>query len=322
MKDADKDIQKELAGRGLLVHAEAYKHDYPFCWRADSDPLIQYARPAWYIRTTREKDEAIANNRSVNWLPEHIKEGRMGDFLAHNVDWALSRERYWGTPLNLWINDVTGTIDAPPSMAAILERNPQAFDHFHAAKAKDPSLSEHLIVHKPWIDQVTWTKAGEEGVYRRVPEVIDAWFDSGCMPFAQWGYPHTGEGAREVQGRASPPTSSARRSTRRAAGSTRCRWSRRCSSGPARTRRASCSATCPTRRGRRRARARGTTRRRTSSSTRCRWTSRSSTPGRWQRSPALTRKPAERVGGAQAGRRWSKAAAVRSSLARTWRGSI
>ncbi|HVH45510.1 MAG TPA: isoleucine--tRNA ligase [Labilithrix sp.] len=192
VKDADKDLIEELKEKGVLVHAETYRHPYPFCWRSDSDPLIQLARPAWYIRTTEKKEQAIANNRSVQWLPEHIKEGRMGDFLANNVDWALSRERYWGTPLNVWVNDVSGKMEAPASIAEILAKNPNAFDHWAAAKQKDPTLSEHLQVHKPWIDQVTWQNPGEEGTYRRVPEVIDCWFDSGCMPFAQWGFPHRG----------------------------------------------------------------------------------------------------------------------------------
>jgi isoleucyl-tRNA synthetase len=190
VKEADKDLEGELKEKGLLVHSEVYRHPYPFCWRADQDPLIQLARPAWYIRTTFVKDDAVANNRQVQWLPEHIKEGRMGDFLANNVDWALSRERYWGTPLNIWINDVNGKMEVPSSMQEILAKNPQAFDHFAAAKAKDPTLSEHLVIHKPWIDSVTWQNPGEEGTYRRVPEVIDCWFDSGSMPFAQWGFPH------------------------------------------------------------------------------------------------------------------------------------
>ncbi len=193
VKDCDKEIQHDLRDRGLLVHAEQYRHDYPFCWRADSDPLIQYARPAWYIATTRLKDRAIANSNAVSWLPPHIKEGRFGDFLANNVDWALSRERWWGTPLNVWVCD--GSPDhkeAPASVAEIEARNGSAFDHFHAARRADPSLSEHLIVHKPWIDQVTFPCARCEGTMRRVPEVIDCWFDSGCMPFAQWGYPHKG----------------------------------------------------------------------------------------------------------------------------------
>jgi isoleucyl-tRNA synthetase len=190
VKDCDKPLQDELKARGLLVHAELYRHDYPFCWRADSDPLIQFARPAWYIRTTARKDGALANNDAIAWLPDHIKEGRFGDFLRNNVDWALSRERYWGTPLNIWINDKSGNLEAPASMQEILSKNPRAFDHFHEARKKDPTLSEHLIVHKPWVDQVTWQNPGEEGTYRRVPEVIDCWFDSGAMPFAQWGYPH------------------------------------------------------------------------------------------------------------------------------------
>jgi isoleucyl-tRNA synthetase len=192
VKDCDKAISHDLKDRGLLVHAETYRHDYPFCWRADTDPLIQYARPAWYIRTTSSIEKAIANNRSVRWLPEHIKEGRFGDFLAHNVDWALSRERWWGTPLNVWICDKDADHkDAPSSLSSIETRNPHAFDHFRAARHADPSLSEHLVVHKPWIDQVTFPCERCDGVMRRVPEVIDCWFDSGCMPFAQWGYPHT-----------------------------------------------------------------------------------------------------------------------------------
>ena len=192
VKDADKEIVRYLKERGLLVHHETYRHEYPFCWRADEDPLIQFARPAWFIRTTALKDDAIKNSRAVNWIPEHIKEGRFGDFLQNNVDWALSRERYWGTPLNIWINDVTGRMVAPSSVAEILGKNPNAFEAFEAAKEVNPDLSEHLIVHKPWIDAVTFTEPGEPGVYRRVPEVIDCWFDSGSMPFAQWGYPRTG----------------------------------------------------------------------------------------------------------------------------------
>ena len=192
VKDADADIIRYMKERGALVHRENYRHDYPFCWRADEDPLIQYARPAWFIRTTARIDDAIRNNRAVHWLPEHIQEGRFGDFLANNVDWALSRERYWGTPLNIWINDQTGKMQAPSSVREILEKNPSAFQAFEDARAKNPSLSEHLIVHKPWVDYVTWTEQGEPGTYRRVPEVIDAWFDSGSMPFAQVGYPHQG----------------------------------------------------------------------------------------------------------------------------------
>ena len=191
VKEADEDLSEELKEKGLLLHFEMFRHPYPFCWRSDQDPLIQLARPAWYIRTTSLKDDAVANNKSVDWHPEHIKEGRMGDFLANNVDWALSRERFWGTPLNVWVNDQSGNMESPASVDEILVKNPKAFDHWHEAKKKDPTLSDHLIVHKPWIDQVTWQNAGEPGTYRRVPEVIDCWFDSGCMPFAQWGFPHS-----------------------------------------------------------------------------------------------------------------------------------
>ncbi len=192
VKDCDRDLSRELKDRDLLWHAEQIRHEYPFCVRSDQDPLIQYARPAWYIRTSDHIEEVLANNAKIGWLPETIRDGRFGDFLRNNVDWALSRERFWGTPLNIWINDETGTLDSPASVEEILERNPTAFEAFEAARAKDPDLSPHLRVHKPWIDAVTWTKPGEAGVYRRVPEVIDAWFDSGSMPFAQWGYPHRG----------------------------------------------------------------------------------------------------------------------------------
>lgn len=180
-KDADKDIIRDLKERGLLFKHEVYRHDYPFCPRADSDPLIQYARPAWFIRTTAFKDAALANNGRVNWLPETIRDGRFGDFLRNNVDWALSRERYWGTPLNIWSCGACGHRVAPSSAAEISRRNPDAFD---------PSVDADLQVHKPWIDRVTFACDKCGGTMTRVPEVIDCWFDSGCMPFAQHGFPH------------------------------------------------------------------------------------------------------------------------------------
>ncbi len=193
VKQADKTLIRMLADSGSLVLREDCRHDYPFCWRSDDDPLIQYARPAWFVRTTARNREVLANNDNINWLPPNIGTGRFGDFLRNNVDWALSRERYWGTPLNVWINDETGAMAVPSSCAEILALNAEAFQSFERSKQADPSLSDHLMVHKPWIDDVTWTVPGEPGVYRRVPEVIDCWFDSGCMPFAQYGYPHTGQ---------------------------------------------------------------------------------------------------------------------------------
>ncbi|MCA9550319.1 MAG: isoleucine--tRNA ligase [Myxococcales bacterium] len=204
VKDADKTLIKDLDARGVLLFHETYRHEYPFCWRADDDPLIQYARDAWFIRTTAKIDQVIENNQQTTWFPEHIRDGRFGDFLGSNVDWALSRERFWGTPLNIWICDGCGHMEAPDSCAAIEAKNPEAFAHFRAAQAEDPTLSEHLMVHKPWIDQVTFGCAKcSSGTMRRVPEVIDCWFDSGCMPFAQLGYPHK-PGSQEAFKRAFP----------------------------------------------------------------------------------------------------------------------
>ena len=191
VKSCDKDIIVDLQQRKLLLFEELYRHDYPFCWRADEDPLIQLARPAWFIRTTARLDAALANNQAVNWLPDHIKDGRFGDFLKNNVDWALSRERYWGTPLNVWMCSADAEHKhAPSSISEIESRNPRAFAYFHEERRKNPELSPHLQVHKPWIDHVTFPCPTCGAEMRRVPEVIDCWFDSGCMPFAQWGFPH------------------------------------------------------------------------------------------------------------------------------------
>ena len=193
VKEADRDLTRALRERGLLWHTEQMRHEYPFCVRSDDDPLIQYARPAWYIRTTAHVEECLANNASIQWLPEHIRDGRFGDFLRNNVDWALSRERFWGTPLNIWVNDETGRMEAPASVEEILERaTPRPSPPSTGPARRIPPSRLTCVVHKPWIDDVTWTREGEPGVYRRVPEVIDAWFDSGSMPFAQWGYPHRG----------------------------------------------------------------------------------------------------------------------------------
>ena len=196
IKDCDREISADLEAAGLLLATETYRHDYPFCWRADEDPLFQMARPAWFIRTTERLQGALDNNQAIQWLPEHIKDGRFGDFLNNNVDWALSRERYWGTPLNVWIcSRDEAHMHAPASVAEIEKLNPDAFAHWREAKQKNPSLNDHLIVHKPWIDHVTFPCPTCGAEMRRVPEVIDCWFDSGCMPFAQWGFPHV-EGSK------------------------------------------------------------------------------------------------------------------------------
>jgi isoleucyl-tRNA synthetase len=201
VKECDRDITRDLRSRGLLVHQEQYVHDYPFCWRADNDPLIQYPRQSWFIRTSQFRDEMLANNAQIDWLPEHIKDGRFGNFLATNVDWALSRERYWGTPLPIWVCESTGKAEAIPSYAALLAKPGVAgTDVFDKAKAANPKLSDDLKVHKPYIDAVTYDSPFARGArMRRVSEVIDCWFDSGAMPFAQWGWPHKGDAEFKAQ---------------------------------------------------------------------------------------------------------------------------
>jgi isoleucyl-tRNA synthetase len=182
-KDADKPIIADLKARGLLFKRDTLRHDYPFCWRADSDPLIQYARPAWFIRTTNFVEEALRNNGEVKWFPDHIQEGRFGDFLRNNVDWALSRERFWGTPLPIWTCESCARTEAAESVAWLRERGATGFAE---------GVDEHLQVHRPWVDAITMPCPDCGATMRRVPEVIDCWFDSGAMPFAQWGFPHQG----------------------------------------------------------------------------------------------------------------------------------
>ncbi|MEX2316475.1 MAG: isoleucine--tRNA ligase [Pirellulales bacterium] len=206
VKDCDKDIIRDLKQRGLLFHQEQYLHEYPFCWRADEDPLIQYPRKSWFIRTTAFKDAMLENNSKINWLPEHIKHGRFGNFLESNVDWALSRERYWGTPLPIWKCEKTGQMEAVAGYDELLAKpGVQGTEAWSQAKAKNPELADDLKVHKPYIDAVNYDSPFAKGARMvRVPDVIDCWYDSGAMPFALWGYrgedplpspPRKGEGA-------------------------------------------------------------------------------------------------------------------------------
>ena len=191
VKEADRDIIRRMRDEGTLFHQEQYLHDYPFCWRADDDPLIQYPRKSWFIRTTRFKEKMLANNGRIHWLPDHIREGRFGNFLETNVDWALSRERYWGTPLPIWVCEATGHMEAVAGYDELLAKpGVEGVEVWEAAKRKNPDLPDDLRVHKPYIDAITYDSPKAPGNrMRRVPEVIDCWFDSGAMPFAQWGYP-------------------------------------------------------------------------------------------------------------------------------------
>jgi isoleucyl-tRNA synthetase len=192
VKDCDKEITRNLKERGLLFHQEQYLHDYPFCWRAEQDPLIQYPRKSWFIRTTSFRDSMLANNKQIQWLPEHIRDGRFGNFLESNVDWALSRERYWGTPLPVWVCQETGQMEAIGSYAELTSKpGATGMEVWAEAKRKNPELSDDLKVHKPYIDEITYDSPFAKGAHmRRVSEVIDCWYDSGAMPFAQWGWPH------------------------------------------------------------------------------------------------------------------------------------
>lgn len=198
-KEADRGLIRELRSRGALLREETYKHEYPFCWRADNDPLIQYARPGWFIQTSRFRDRMLENSGKVNWVPANIGEGRFGKFLESNVDWALSRERYWGTPLPIWRCEKTGHMEALGSHAELLAKpGIEGLDAFDQALKKTPGLSPHLRVHRPYIDSVTYRSPKDPAArMRRIPEVIDCWFDSGAMPFAQWGYPHA-PGSKEA----------------------------------------------------------------------------------------------------------------------------
>src|SRR5690606_28178164 len=153
----DPEIIRNLKDRGLLLKREQYRHEYPFCWRAEQDPLIQYARKSWFIRTTAFREEFLKNNERINWLPEHIKEGRFGDFLRNNVDWARSRERFWGTPLPIWECEQTGRQEAISSYDELLARpGVQGTAVWEQAKAANPALPDDLRVHKPYIDAITY----------------------------------------------------------------------------------------------------------------------------------------------------------------------
>jgi isoleucyl-tRNA synthetase len=178
-KDADPPIIEDLTARGLMFRAETVEHTYPFCWRCGTR-LIYFARASWYVRTTALKERLLAVNEEVNWYPEHIRHGRYGDWLENNVDWALSRERYWGTPLPIW-RCANRHETAIGSLSELSERAGRDIT------AIDP--------HRPAIDEVTFACPECRDLATRVPEVIDTWYDSGAMPFAQWGYhPELGRG--------------------------------------------------------------------------------------------------------------------------------
>ena len=170
-KTADKQIIKHLKQHGLMLRSGRVSHAYPHCWRDDS-PLLFLAKSAWYVRTSALKDRLVSNNKKINWHPQHVRDGRFGRWLEGNIDWALSRERYWGTPLPIWQTE-DGDTHCVGSVAELSE-----------LVGRD--LTD-LDLHRPYVDDITFEKDGK--TWRRTPETIDVWFDSGAMPYAQWHYP-------------------------------------------------------------------------------------------------------------------------------------
>lgn len=186
VKDCDIDIVKKLSENGTLYSKEKYEHSYPFCWRCKT-PLLYYATESWFIQTTAVKDQLIANNSKVDWYPGHIREGRFGNFLEDLVDWNISRNRYWGTPLNVWVCGTCKGEYAPES-------------HQDLRSRATTSIDENLELHKPYVDEVKLhCPHCEHGVMERTSEVIDVWFDSGSMPFAQHHHPFGDEKKFEEQ---------------------------------------------------------------------------------------------------------------------------
>ncbi|MQF88415.1 MAG: isoleucine--tRNA ligase [SAR202 cluster bacterium] len=180
VKSADKEIMEDLTERSLLFHHDIYRHTYPFCWRCDT-PLLYYAKSSWYIRTSALKDDLVGGNDIINWYPDYIKDGRFGEWLRNNVDWAISRERYWGTPIPIWrCEECNHTICVG------------GVDELRGMAGTNGSLNaDGLDLHRPYVDNIILdcTAEGCTGKMHRIPEVMDAWFDSGAMPFAQFHYP-------------------------------------------------------------------------------------------------------------------------------------
>lgn len=179
VKDADKEIIRHLKDTGSLYRREQIKHNYPHCWRCTS-PLIYYARESWYIRTTQFKEQLLENNRQIKWYPGFVGEKRFGEWLENNVDWALSRDRFWGTPLNIWVCDDCGHKSSIGSRHELKSRG---------KKLDNSEIAEDIDLHRPYIDDIVLRCEKCAGTMHRTPEVIDCWFDSGAMPFAQWHYP-------------------------------------------------------------------------------------------------------------------------------------
>ncbi len=189
VKNADKDIIRHLKDKGNLYRREQVKHSYPHCWRCDN-PLIYYARESWYIRTTQFRDQLIENNKKIKWYPGFVGEKRFGEWLENNVDWALSRDRFWGTPLNIWVCDSCQHQESIGSIRELIKKG---------RLSTGEKVPDSIELHRPYIDEVVLAceKCGDN--MRRTPEVIDCWFDSGAMPFAQWHYPFENENIFEKE---------------------------------------------------------------------------------------------------------------------------